>query len=71
MPIRKDDEVLVVRGKYKGREGKVIQVSGHTLLLERYNYQDERKLGSSYIVQFTHSQPHLVLFELKVDRCCA
>lgn len=27
MPIRKDDEVLVVRGKYKGREGKVTQVS--------------------------------------------
>ncbi|ORX33833.1 translation protein SH3-like domain-containing protein [Kockovaella imperatae] len=26
MPIRKDDEVLIVRGKYKGREGKVIQV---------------------------------------------
>jgi large subunit ribosomal protein L26e len=28
MPIRKDDEVLIVRGKYKGREGKVTQVSG-------------------------------------------
>jgi len=27
MPIRKDDEVLIVRGKYKGREGKVTQVS--------------------------------------------
>ncbi|RSH93852.1 60S ribosomal protein L26B [Saitozyma podzolica] len=26
MPIRKDDEVLIVRGKYKGREGKVTQV---------------------------------------------
>jgi large subunit ribosomal protein L26e len=26
MPIRKDDEVLVMRGKYKGREGKVVQV---------------------------------------------
>lgn len=27
LPIRKDDEVLVVRGKYKGREGKIVQVS--------------------------------------------
>lgn len=27
MPIRKDDEVLIVRGKYKGKEGKVTQVS--------------------------------------------
>lgn len=26
MPIRKDDEVTVVRGTYKGREGKVVQV---------------------------------------------
>ena len=27
MPIRKDDEVLIVRGKNKGKEGKVVQVS--------------------------------------------
>merc|ERR1711939_601968 len=26
IPIRKDDEVLVTRGTYKGREGKVTQV---------------------------------------------
>ncbi|XP_019263367.1 PREDICTED: 60S ribosomal protein L26-1-like [Nicotiana attenuata] len=26
MPVRKDDDVPVVRGTYKGREGKVVQV---------------------------------------------
>ena len=26
IPVRKDDEVLVVRGSLKGREGKVVQV---------------------------------------------
>lgn len=26
IPVRKDDEVLIVRGKYKGRDGKVVQV---------------------------------------------
>lgn len=26
VPVRKDDEVHVVRGTYKGREGKVVQV---------------------------------------------
>jgi len=26
IPVRKDDEVQVVRGTYKGREGKIIQV---------------------------------------------
>lgn len=26
MPIRKEDEVQVVRGAFKGRDGKVVQV---------------------------------------------
>ena len=26
VPVRKDDEVMVVRGTYKGQEGKVVQV---------------------------------------------
>jgi large subunit ribosomal protein L26e len=26
VPVRKDDEVQVVRGTYKGREGKIVQV---------------------------------------------
>jgi large subunit ribosomal protein L26e len=26
MPIRKDDEVMVTRGTFKGREGKVVEV---------------------------------------------
>lgn len=26
IPVRKDDEVTIVRGTYKGREGKVVQV---------------------------------------------
>merc|ERR1712130_181014 len=31
IPIRKDDEVQVVRGTYKGREGKVVKVYGATV----------------------------------------
>jgi ribosomal protein L24 len=34
MPIRKDDEVLIVRGKDKGKEGKVVQVSYHAQQLD-------------------------------------
>ncbi len=26
MPIRKDDEVRVLRGEFKGKEGKIVQV---------------------------------------------
>jgi hypothetical protein len=47
MPIRKDDEVLIVRGKYKGREGKVVQV-GHQFAL--YNpHSDTEYLYSSQL----------------------
>jgi large subunit ribosomal protein L26e len=34
MPIRKDDEVLIVRGKNKGKEGKVVQVSQQPVKIE-------------------------------------
>lgn len=37
IPVRKDDEVLIVRGKYKGREGKVTQVSH----LHRHTSRDD------------------------------
>lgn len=26
LPVRKDDEVMIIRGDLKGREGKVVQV---------------------------------------------
>ena len=26
MPVRKDDEVMIVRGSHKGREGKIVTV---------------------------------------------
>lgn len=34
MPIRKDDEVLIVRGKNKGKEGKVVQVSSRWFITD-------------------------------------
>eukprot|EP00034_Subulatomonas_tetraspora_P000732 GABW01000997.1.p1 GENE.GABW01000997.1~~GABW01000997.1.p1 ORF type:complete len:57 (-),score=13.04 GABW01000997.1:54-224(-) len=30
MPIRKDDEVKIVRGQFKGTEGKITSVSART-----------------------------------------
>ncbi len=41
MKIRKDDEVLVIAGKDKGKKGKVMRVfaSEQALLVEKINYQ--------------------------------
>ena len=55
MPIRKDDEVLIVRGKDKGKEGKVVQVSqpdrnGHPpsmLITHPCHYRSTVRSGSS------------------------
>ena len=50
IPVRKDDEVLIVRGKYKGREGKVTQVSNILQsLLNRTNSQVYRKKWVIYV----------------------
>ena len=41
MKIRKDDEVLVIAGKDKGKKGKVMRVfaAQQALLVEKVNYQ--------------------------------
>ncbi|KAK3411951.1 hypothetical protein EUGRSUZ_I00709 [Eucalyptus grandis] len=45
MPVRKDDEVQVVRGTYKGREGKVVQVyrKKWVIHIERITREKDRK----------------------------
>merc|ERR1712160_43520 len=54
MPIRKDDEVIVVRGSHRGREGKVIQV-----------YR-EKSNGSTVNVGIHPS--NVVITKLKLDK---
>ena len=52
MPIRKDDEVLIVRGKNKGKEGKVVQVS------PRSTHSSTERLGSLRLNLFLPSLPY-------------
>jgi len=40
--VRKDDEVMIVRGSHKGREGKIVQV-----YRKKWVIYVERVLGSS------------------------
>merc|ERR1712054_188304 len=54
MPVRKDDEVSVVRGTYKGREGKVIQCY--------------REKASGATVQVGINTSKCVITKLKLDK---
>ena len=45
MPVRKDDEVVVVRGTYKGREGKVVQVYRRKWVIHIERIQKEKVNG--------------------------
>uniref|UniRef100_A0A453ED37 KOW domain-containing protein n=1 Tax=Aegilops tauschii subsp. strangulata TaxID=200361 RepID=A0A453ED37_AEGTS len=47
IPIRKDDEVQVVRGTYKGREGKVVQVYRRRWVIHVERITREKVNGST------------------------
>merc|ERR1712046_175216 len=47
MPIRKDDEVIVVRGSHCGREGKVIQVYRKKYVIHIERVTREKSNGST------------------------
>ena len=47
MPVRKDDEVQVVRGTYKGREGKVVQVYRRKWVIHIERITREKVNGST------------------------
>ena len=66
MPVRKDDEVSVVRGTYKGREGKVIQCyrKKWVIHIERIT----RAKASGATVQVGIHPSKCVVTKLKLDK---
>lgn len=66
IPIRRDDEVMVTRGSFKGREGKVTQVYRlkYVLHIERVNR--EKVNGASVPVGVHPSK--VVVTKLKLDK---
>jgi large subunit ribosomal protein L26e len=66
VPVRKDDEVRVVRGKFKGREGKVTTVyrKKFTVFIERLT----RDKASGQQVQVGVHPSNLVVMKLKLDK---
>lgn len=66
MPIRKDDEVTIVRGSQKGREGKVVSVYRLKYLIHIERVTREKSNGQS--VQLGIHPSKVVINKLKLDK---
>merc|ERR1719335_1498332 len=66
VPIRKDDEVQVVRGTFKNREGKVMQVYRRKWVIHIERITRERVNGATVNVGIDPSK--VVITKLKVDK---
>ena len=68
VPIRKDDEVRVVRGKYKGREGKVTQVYRKKWVIHVDRVQRDKSNGASAPIGIHPSNVVITTIKLDKDR---
>ncbi|KAL2980416.1 hypothetical protein AAZX31_13G228100 [Glycine max] len=66
IPVRKEDEVQVMRGTYKGREGKVTQVYRRKWVIHIERITREKVNGSTVNVGIHPSK--VVLTKLKLDK---
>jgi len=66
IPIRKDDEVRIVRGKYKGREGKVTQVYRKKWVIHVDRVQRDKSNGAAAPIGIHPS--NVVIITLKLDK---
>jgi len=66
VPIRKDDEVMVTRGSFKGREGKISSVYRLKFIVHIERVTREKVNGASVPVGIHPSKT--VITKLKVDK---
>ncbi|CAO1630488.1 unnamed protein product [Parajaminaea phylloscopi] len=66
IPIHKDDEVLIVRGSNKGREGRVTQVYRKKWVIHVERVVREKTNGTSVALPVHPS--NVVITKLKVDK---
>lgn len=66
MPVRKDDEVQVIRGTYKGRDGKVVQVYRKKWVIHIERITRE-KVNSSTVNVGIHPS-NVVITKLRIDK---
>lgn len=69
MPIRKDDEVQVVRGHYKGQQiGKVVQVYRKKFVIYIERIQREKANSANVYVGIDPSKTVIVKLKMDKDR---
>jgi large subunit ribosomal protein L26e len=68
LPIRKDDEVIVTRGTYKGREGKVVQVYRRRWVIHIERIQREKVNGQTVFVGINPSKVAITKIKMDKDR---
>ncbi|EPB89415.1 60S ribosomal protein [Mucor circinelloides 1006PhL] len=66
IPVRKDDEVMVVRGTYKGREGKIVQVYRKKWVIHIDRVSREKVNGATAPIGISPSK--VVVTNLKLDK---
>jgi len=66
LPVRKDDEVLIVRGKFKGREGKVTQIYRKKWVIHVDRVHRDKTSGATAPVGIHPS--NVVITTLKLDK---
>jgi len=68
LPVRKDDEVMIVRGKYKGRDGKVTQVYRKKWIIHVDRVHRDKTNGSTASVGIHPSNVVITTIKLDKDR---
>lgn len=68
LPIRKDDEVRIISGKYKGREGKVTQVYRKKWIIHVERVTRDKTNGSSANIGIHPSNVVITTLKLDTDR---
>ncbi|KAF2018906.1 ribosomal protein L24 [Aaosphaeria arxii CBS 175.79] len=66
IPVRKDDEIMIVRGTHKGREGKVTSVYRLKFALHINGVVREKSNGQSVPIPVAASK--VVVTKLKLDK---
>ncbi|ORY06635.1 translation protein SH3-like domain-containing protein [Clohesyomyces aquaticus] len=66
IPIRKDDEIMIVRGTFKGREGKVSSVYRLKYVIHVNGVVREKSNGQSVPIPIAASK--VVVTKLKLDK---
>merc|ERR1719265_1238289 len=68
LPIRKDDEVMVKRGTYKNRDGKVVTVYRRKYVIHVERISREKNNGAQVMLGVHPSNVEIVKLHLDPDR---